>query len=133
MDAPHWIDVASLTNYEVAPDGSSVKLNVLDAEGKDASVIVPMDALTTLALSMPKIVFHAMRYASGGAGGPRLTHDVAHWKIERSADPSQAILTLMTPDQFEISFAVNDGTLAQMAELLDEFRVEAFPKDLQLH
>ena len=133
MDVPHWIDVASLTNYEVAPDGSSVKLNVLDAEGKDASVIVPMEALTTLALSMPKIVFHAMRYAAGGGENQRLTHDVAHWKIERSPEPAQAILTLMTPDQFEVSFSVKDETLAQMAELMGEFRVEALPENLQFH
>lgn len=129
MDAPHWIDVASLTNYEVAPDGSSVKLNVLDAEGKDASVIVPMEALTTLALSMPKIVFHAMRYASGGSESPRLAHPVAHWKIERASEPGQAILTLMTPDQFEVSFTVKDETLAQMGE----FRAETLAERLHFH
>jgi hypothetical protein len=85
MTDSNWMEVTSLTTYEVAPDGSSVKLNLLDAAGRDASLIVPLEALTTLALSMPKI------------------------------------------------FAIKNQALAQMAELMSEFHIEAFPEGLQFH
>ena len=133
MAPPNWIEVGSLTTYEVAPDGFSVKLNVRDADGRDASLIVPLEHLRALALSMPKIVFDATRFASGGDDSLRLTHSVEHWKIERSTDAAHAILTLMTPDRFEISFAIKEQTIAQMAELMAEFRLEAFPEGLHFH
>jgi len=133
MNPPNWIEVTALTNYEVAPDGSSVKLNVLDAGGRDASFIVPLGTLRALALSLPGIVLQAARCASGGGDTLRLVHDVAHWKIERATDPEYAILTLMTPDRFELSFSIKDATLAQMAELMSEFHIEAFPDGLQFH
>src|SRR5262252_2814632 len=79
MDDPNWMQVESLTTYEVAPDGSRVKLNLLDAEGKPASLIVPLEALRVLALSMPKIVFHAVRQATGGDDALRLVHGVENW------------------------------------------------------
>ena len=133
MDDPNWMQVESLTTYEVAPDGSRVKLNLLDAEGKPASLIVPLEALRVLALSMPKIVFHAVRQATGGDDALRLVHGVENWKIERAVDPDYAILTFATPDKFEVSFAVRDATLAQMAELMGEFHIEAFPEGLRFH
>ena len=133
MEDPSWLQVESLTNYEVAPDGSSVKLNVLDADGRPASLIVPFEPLRALAMSMPKIVLHALRCATGDADALRLVHGVANWKIERATDPNYAILTFSTADQFELSFAIRDQTLAQMAELMNEFHIEAFPEGLQFH
>src|SRR5262245_50299973 len=108
MDDPNWMEVESLTTYEVAPDGSSVKLNVVDADGKPGSVIFPLEPLRVLATSMQKIVGDALRRAAGGDEGMRLVHAVDNWKIERAGDPDYAILTLATPDRLELSFAIKD-------------------------
>lgn len=69
------IEVTAFTTYEVAPDGTGVRMNVLDAVGKPASVIVPIDCLRALELTMPKMVSDAV---SGGCGNPsvRVVHSV---------------------------------------------------------
>jgi len=132
MDELNWLQVESLTTYEVAPDGSSVKLNLTDSEGKPGSVIVPLEPLRVLATSMQKIVRDALARAAGD-GDLRLVHSVEQWKLERASDPDYAILTLSTPDRLELSFAIKDVALARMAELMNDFHIEAFPEGLQFH
>ena len=130
MDAPGWT-ISALTTYEVAPDGTSVMISLLDGDGKPASLILPFAAVQVLARNMPAIALHALRQAAGN-DSLRLVHEVSDWKIERAADPDYAILSFATPDLFEVSFAVRDDTLAQMAELLSDYHIEAFPEGLHL-
>jgi len=130
MDAPGWT-ISALTTYEVAPDGTSVMLNLLDGDGKPASLILPFAAVQVLARNMPAIALHALRQAAGN-DSLRLVHEVSDWKIERAADPNYAILSFATPDLFEVSFAVREDALAQMAELLSDYHIEAFPEGLHL-
>src|SRR5262245_37400112 len=132
MDESGWLQVKSLTTFEVAPDGSMVKLNLLDAEGRPVSLLVPFALVRVLAMSMPKIAQQALRQAVGGGDDRvRLVHEVADWKIERAENPEYAILTFAAPDLFEVSFAIRDSALTQMAELMSEFHIEAFPEGLQ--
>ena len=131
MGAPGWTEISSLTTYEVAPDGTSVKLNVLDGDGKPASLIIPFALVQVLARNMPAIALHALRQAAGN-DSLRLVHEVSNWKIERATDPNYAILSFATPDLPEIAFAVRDDALAQIAELLGDYHIEAFPGGLRL-
>ena len=114
MAERNWVNLASLTNYQVAPDGSSVLLNALDPEGREVSLIVPMDNLQALALTMPEMVTAALRAAAGGDESLRLVHNVQAWKIESASNPEQLIVTFRTPDAFEASFAVREQDLAGM-------------------
>ena len=114
MAERNWVNLASLTNYQVAPDGSSVLLNALDPEGREVSLIVPMDNLQALALTMPEMVTAALRAAAGGDDSLRLVHNVQAWKIESASNPEQLIVTFRTPDAFEASFAVREQDLAGM-------------------
>jgi hypothetical protein len=50
------VDVDTFTTYEVADDGSGVRLNFQDNQGCQACVSIPMEALKTLTLSLPKIM-----------------------------------------------------------------------------
>ena len=127
-----WTEISSLTTYEVAPDGTSVKLNLLDGDGKPASLIVPFALVQVLARNMPTIALHALRQAAGN-DTLRLVHEVSDCKIERAADPDYAILSFTTPDLPEMAFAVRDDALARMAELLSDYHIEAFPDGLHLH
>ena len=129
---PHWVQVESLTTYEVAPDGSSVKLNLLDERGEPTSLIVPFEMLRILTMSMPKIAQDALRRATGREG-MRLVHGIQKWKLERAEDPQYVILTVATPDHMELSFALKDEALAEMAGLMSDFHVEAFPEGLKFH
>src|SRR5262245_39136845 len=125
------IEVMALTTYEVAPDGSGVRMNVIDAVGNPASVIVPTDCLRALALTMPKMVSDVV---SGGHGDPtiRIAHSVDTWFVERGQDGSTTLLTFETGD-LRISFALPEAALVALADALSEHEVEAFSPELRGH
>jgi hypothetical protein len=52
-----------LTDYEVAADGTTCRLNFVDAEGERGTLEFPLSCLQSLALSMPDIVITALRAA----------------------------------------------------------------------
>lgn len=126
------VEMQELTTYEVAPDGSSIRMNFIDVDGRKASIIVPMQNLKQLAFTIPKMVSDALRAAYGNPA-LRLVHKVDLWKVERGDDGRSVILTFATPDHFQMSFAVEERELASMAESVVEYEIEAFPGGLQFH
>jgi len=126
------VEVTELTTYEVAPDGSSIRMNVVDVDGRKASIIVPMQNLQRLAFTIPKMVSEALQAAYGNPT-LRLVHKVDLWKVERGEDGESVILTFATPDHFQMSFAVAEKELTSMAESVVEYEIEAFPGGLQFH
>lgn len=51
--------------------------------------------------------------------GTILFYPIENWKIEASSSMPTLILTLRTPDRFQISFAVTNSELRRMAEISD--------------
>ncbi|WP_175597334.1 hypothetical protein [Peristeroidobacter soli] len=49
----------------------------------------------------------------------RLVHDLAEYRVERVAGDDRLILTLRTPDKFEVSFAISDEELSALAAAID--------------
>jgi len=47
------MQISPLASYEVAPDGTSVKLNLLDGDVKPASLLVAFALVQVLARNMP--------------------------------------------------------------------------------
>src|SRR5215510_13453711 len=126
------VEIKDLTTYEVAPDGSSIRMNFVDVDGKKASIIVPIQNLQQLAFTIPKMVSEALLAAYGNPA-LRLVHKVELWKLERGDDGKSVILTFATPDHFQMSFAVEEKELARMAEFVGEHEIEAFVDELQFH
>jgi hypothetical protein len=52
---------SALTTFEVALDGSSVRLNLLDQEGRPASVTLPAQCVNQLLMTIPRMVETALR------------------------------------------------------------------------
>jgi len=131
MDEPTWLDVQELTTYQIAPDGSSTRLNMLNSDGKEVAVIVQMESVKQLALTMPKIMTETLRKACGNPS-LRLVHNVEKWAIERN-EKDGLILTFKTPDNFEVSFSVADKDLTSIAEAMVDYEIEAYPGGLHIH
>lgn len=131
-EALREIEVESLTTYEVSPDGWGVRMNVIDAAGRPARVVLPIDCLRSLALSMPKMISDTI---SGGCGDPnvRVVHNVAAWHVERSQEGLAILLTIETGDGMPISFAMMEKELVEMADGLSGHEVEAFSAPLRCH
>ena len=125
------IAMYSLTTYEVASDGSAVRLHFVDPEGIARSLQVPFAGLQQLTLTMPKIMEEALR-ASYRDPTLRLVHAVTSWVIERASDGRNWLLSFSTPDHFSISFALTDGDLNGLSSLLNDYELEAFPYGLRM-
>jgi|SRR6267378_8548408 len=124
-------EIHKLTTYQVAPDGSSVLLKMVDDEGAEKGLVFSIEDLNQLALTLPTIICQALR-ATYGDPNHRLVHNVEAWKVERG-EGDRVILTFMTADNFQLSVAVPDRDLNSMADAIGEYELEAFPGGLQFH
>jgi hypothetical protein len=107
------IEGKDFVSYQVAPDGTSFQLNFRDREGRPASLTLPSDCLNALVMTLPHIASQAMQ-AQYRDDSMRLVHPVGAWRLESSTAAGRMILTLQTPDHFEVSFMVTRQDLAQM-------------------
>ena len=109
-----WVEVRELTNYQIAPDGSSVLLNLIDSEGH-TGVIVPLEQLKELALSMPQIAEQAFQTANG-VPSLRLVHELDEWQLEKASQDGVAILSMKIRGGFSISVAISLRDLRDVGE-----------------
>jgi hypothetical protein len=108
------IEADSLTTFEVAPDGSRVCFHAKAADGKPVSMSLPAEALTQMVMSLPRIVLMALRRRHAN-NDLRIVYPTGDWQIEKSVESDDTfIVTLSTPDGFEVSFALDRATLGDV-------------------
>ena len=110
-----FIDGAELSSYEVAEDGSRVKIGLRDRAGRPAVLILPPECLSALIMTLPGIMQKVLRNQRDDPRA-RLVYPLAHWRIERARDDARLILSLSTPDGFCVSFSVWRHELAQIGD-----------------
>src|ERR1019366_8274730 len=54
------IEAAALTTLEVAPDGTRFQMNMLDQDGKSASVSLPTQCINELMMTLPNVLRRAL-------------------------------------------------------------------------
>ena len=108
------INGTSLTTCQIAGDGSSVRL-VFEAEGgQPASLTLPIQCIQQLLMTLPHVASKAIR-ARHRDDTVRLVFPLGDWKLGRAAGAGELILTLNTPDGFEVAFKVRPDALAEMS------------------
>jgi hypothetical protein len=108
------INVTSLITCQIAADGSSVRLVFEAKDGQAASLILPIHCIQQLLMTLPHAASKAIR-ARHGDDTLRLVFPLGDWKLERAAGASELILTLNTPDGFEVAFSMDHNAIAQMS------------------
>jgi hypothetical protein len=116
------IEGETLTSFQVSPDGTQFRLNLRDAEGGPASVTLPTDCLNQLVMTMPRIAAEAL-CARFHDNSLRLVYPIGDWTIESALGDPKLILTLRTPDGFEIAFAIDSEDIARMGVVAAEREV----------
>jgi hypothetical protein len=116
----------SLTTFSVTPDGASIALGVADEEGKEGALILPADCLRELMMTLPEMMRRALRLQHDDPS-LRLVYRTAAWEVERSQVAGTFIVTLHTPDEFHVSFALTAEDLFDMAGATREPLREAAP------
>ncbi len=103
-----------LTAWSVLPGGRRVHLGFEDASGRRCRLNLPFDALSALLLTIPRIMGAALR--ARGDPSARVIQPLGSWHLERAAGTGCLILTLSTPNGFDVAFTVAPDQLAAMGE-----------------
>ena len=109
------IDAVALTTFDVAPDGSQVRLHVQDRTGAPATLVLPSTCVNQLLMTLPRMVQTALR-ASHGDDSLRLVYPLEHFTLEMGEIDAQGerqfILTLKTGGGFSVAFSAAAQSLA---------------------
>jgi hypothetical protein len=100
------IDGQALSGIEVTLDGSSLRLHVIDTAGRKATLKLPADCISSLIMSLPNADARALclRHKDESL---RTVFPVHSTIVERSTDPDIYIVTIGTPDAFQVSFGLS--------------------------
>lgn len=109
------IEAAELSTFEIAPDGSRCKLHVVDTCGRPASLDLPSNCLTKLIMTLPRMATAALR-ARHRDDSLRIVYPVDRMRLEQAATEGTLILTLATPDGFEVSFSMQADDLLHIQQ-----------------
>jgi hypothetical protein len=104
----------SLITCQIAPDGSSIRLVFEATDGRQASLTLPILCIQQLLMTLPHAATKAIR-ARHRDDTVRLVFPLGDWKLEQAAGAGELILTLNTPDGFEVAFSLGHDTIAQMS------------------
>src|SRR5262249_11826264 len=106
-----------MTTYEVTADGSWFRLYFRRASGATASITLPTECLNQLVMPMPCIAAEALRKRYPNAA-MRLVYPLGDWVLARTEDDSQLILTLKTPNGFQVAFGVAASDVGRMTSTI---------------
>lgn len=113
------IHAESLSSFEVAPDGSIVRLNVRDRQGTQGALELPANCVNQLLLSLPKVIRQALRNAHGDERA-RLVHALDSFRLD-PGDPDENgirryVLTLRTGGGYEAAFAMTGSQMGVIVQ-----------------
>lgn len=114
------IDAEALTTFEMTSDGSRLQLNGEDAEGSAVSLSLPTECLTSMVMALPRMAQAALRRQHRDES-LKIVYPAATWSIEHGQGPNGTyILTMATPDGFEVSFGLSRNDFAELESSLRE-------------
>jgi hypothetical protein len=113
------IAAAGMTTCEVSSDGLAVRLGFIDASGQRCALALPIDCLSALLMTLPALATAALR-AQYQDASLRIAYPLEQFRLEAIAGDPAAMLTLATPDGYEVSFRVRPETAAALHDATDE-------------
>jgi hypothetical protein len=113
------IGVKAWTTCAIAADGGHVRLHFTDIFGQEASLTLPTDSVHQLLMTLPELLSKALR-AQVGDSSVRAVFPLARWRLERETDSDAYIITLSTPDGFEVAFSLTARDLTQMGSSFED-------------
>lgn len=114
---PDTSDAMRLTTWAVSADGEQVRLGFVDAAGQHCAISLPIAALSALMMTIPRMLQKALE-ARFGDGSMRMIHELGTWRVERAVGADASILSLTTPDGFEVVFAVATPQADRLGKML---------------
>jgi hypothetical protein len=116
-DDPEPIEGRQFKSWAVMPGGSDIRLDLTTADGATCSVILPFDALSSLLMTLPRMLQAALDQRCVD-GSLRVTQPLDNWRLEQPQGQAGLILKLTTPDGFEVAFALNNNLAGSLGRAL---------------
>ena len=111
------IDSNALITCEVAKDGGAISLGFVDTSGNPATIRLPLNQASALAMTLPGLIDQALQTRLGDQS-LRHAYPLASWVLEQSSDPTQNMVTLRTMDGFSICFSIARRQQTELGEAL---------------
>jgi hypothetical protein len=128
---PNEIDVASLTTCQVAPEGHYVHLNFADALGRPTALRLTSSCIQQLVMTLPHLLTRALQ-AEHADPSLRAVFPLSQWRLEAAARSKDFILTMVTPDGFEVAFSLSAAAIAGISSVIEEHSAGADPVPMDL-
>jgi hypothetical protein len=126
---PYAIASKQLTTCNVTSGGRKIRLNFVSQAGGPVSIEMPFSQAESLVMTIPQLLSIALKMQTGDAQA-RYVFSVGAWSLE-SAKENHRILSVRTPDGFEVAFAMSVETSIAMGSALTR-ATEAAPEDKAL-
>src|SRR5262245_43101628 len=102
---PHRIVSRRLTTCNVTEDGKAIRLDFTERTGDPVSIELPFEQAESVVMTLPRLLSSAVRGQTGSAD-MRYVFWLGQWSLEPAMDQKCLILTMRTPDGFEVAFGV---------------------------
>ena len=112
------IAAAGMTTCAVSSDGLAIRLGFVDASGQQCALALPIDCLSALLMTLPALATAALR-AQYRDSSLRLVYPLEQFRLESIAGEQASILTLATPDGFEVCFRLRPETAVALHAATD--------------
>jgi hypothetical protein len=113
----HAIEGEELTTWTVLTGGTHIKLDFVGSDGAAHSLVLPFNVLSSLLMTLPRMLQTALdaRFPDGSL---RFVHQLGTWRIEQSEAGADLILSLGTPDGFDVAFALGNDHASSLGAAL---------------
>lgn len=108
------LDISRLTTCNVAQDGQAISLSGEDDAGQAFSLHISVEQAGTLAMTLPQLLNAAIQ-AQYRDTTIRYAFPLGAFNVAAVQGSNDAILSLKTPDGFEVNFTVSAAVLGQLA------------------
>jgi hypothetical protein len=112
------LDIEDLLRYEANEDGTSINLVVVSGAAPVALTFT-VTCLSRLLLTLPRMINKVVQ-KRGNNPDLRVVYPLEALRVERVPDHRTRILTLKTPDGFDISFTADPDKFREIYEIVGE-------------
>src|SRR5436190_14632216 len=116
-DRERRLGVGKLTHFSVCCSGRHVEVGFTDQTGEAVSLELPQECLSTLLMTLPRMIEMALRRRTGNPT-LRQVYPLGDWQLHLGSEPHPMIISLATPDGFRVSFCAPFEQAAALGEAL---------------
>jgi hypothetical protein len=112
------LDISALGTLLLSADGLTVALSLNDESGEPLSLRLPTECLQQLLLTIPAVIRKSLqlRFRDNSL---RHVYPLGDWTIEEAGAGGALILTMYTPDGFEVAFGFNAAIAEELGGALE--------------